>query len=197
VSTPDLLRLIAAGLAALVSGAVLMVLVRYLYAARRRSGPGRILARHVAEVSVGTFGQTTATAWALYDGLDKIVTQAATTARVVMWTVGMLLLLIGVIEVGAYQRKRTRAYPQRQEQVRTAIREAMNRRRVTGPRAADHVALLATNAVLRLEGTPVLDEPRRPARRAPEPTEPVDAVDPEEATGHGRHELREDRRPQT
>ena len=111
--TGDMLRLFGAGLAMFTSGATLVVLVRYLISAWRMGrSPSRIRARHVTEVAGGTFQQTLATGWALYDTIDKTVHPTASITRVVLWTIGMLLLMVGVIEVGVFQRRRDEPEPE-------------------------------------------------------------------------------------
>lgn len=184
--TTDVLRLTVGTLAMLVAGASIVTAVRYIRSAWRLGRtPGRILARHVAEVSLGTTGLVIGYAAAVVEQLGREVTLTA-ELRLWLYLVSMLLLLIGVVEVGYYQRTRARTHPQRQEQVRRAVREAIDRQRVTGPRSADRVAVLAVNAVLGLEGTPLLPEPAEP---------PVRRASPASATDYGRHALRPNRRP--
>jgi len=175
VST-DVLRVAVAILAVFVAGSTATITARYLRASWRLGrSPGRILARHVAEVAAGTTGLVTGYALAVLDQLNTTVTLVGPTGRLWIYLVSMVLLLVGVVEVGTYQRSRARSHPQRQEQVRHAIRAALEGQLVSGPRSADRVAVLATNAVLRLEGTPLLPE--------------LNAARP-----RGRHALREDRR---
>lgn len=180
----DVLRLLVAVLAVTVAGAALVTAARYGWAAIRLGRtPGRILARHVAEVALGTTGLVIGYAAAIGGDLGGQVL-IPPLARQWMYLVSMLLLLVGLVEVAVYQTVRARAYPQRQAQVRDGIRAAIDRQRVTGPTSADRVAVLAANAVLALEGTPALDVPPRPVRRGD--------TDPE-TPRVGRHALRSDR----
>lgn len=174
----DVLRLVVAILAVFVAGCTATITVRYLRASWRLGrSPGRILARHVAEVAAGTTGLVSGYAAAVAEQLGRDVWFDA-DIRLWLYLVSMTLLLAGVVEVGTYQRARARSHPQRQAQVRDAVRAAIDRQRVTGPHSADRAAVRVTNAVLDLEGTP---------RLAPAP-EPGDG-------DYGRHALREDRRP--
>lgn len=184
----DILRLIVAILALFVAGSSAVTAVRYIWSAWKLGrAPGRILARHVAEVSAGTTGLVVGYASAIGEQLGARVSIPA-DARLWIYLVSMVLLLIGLVEVGTYQRVRARSYPQRQEQVRRAVRVAMEGQAVRGPHSADRVSVLATNAVLGLEGTPPLPEP------GPTAAEPPPSTDTTSATGYGRHALRKDRR---
>lgn len=187
----DALRLAVIVLAVILVGSALSIAARYGWAALRLGrAPGRILARHVAEVALGVSGLAGGFAIALYDHLSG-TTLLSPTGRLVVYLVSMLLLVIGVAEVARYQGARARNYPARQEQVRSAVRAAMEGQPVSGPRSADRVAVLVANAVFGLEGTPPLPEPPAPARASsPADTTPTDP----EATGYGRHALTRDRR---
>lgn len=176
----DTLRWIVSGLAVLTTGAALTVAAPYLVATWRngRQAPGRILARHVVEVSVGTAGLAAGQGIASYSLLGG-VELIPVTARLILFVVSLLLLLVGVLEVGAHQRRRADRAADRGEQVLAAVRVAIDRHRVIGPRSADEAARRAANAVLALEGAPPVPEP------------------PPEQHGddYGRHALPPDREP--
>lgn len=187
--TIDVLRLTVGTLAVFVAGSSLVTAVRYFRASIRLGrSPGRILARHVGEVALGVTGLSVGYASAIGDQLGAEVSIPA-DARLWIYLVSMVLLLIGLVEIGTYQRARARAHPARQAQVRHAIRAAIDRHRVTGPRSADIAAVKAANAVLELEGTPTMPVPDAPRREAPQDPDPVSATD------YGRHAVRRNRRP--
>lgn len=191
----EVLRLTVVILAALVVGSALMTAGRYLRAAIRLGHcPGRILARHVVEVALGTAGLAGGYAWAVYEGLAlNLVGPPA--VRLWLYVASMVLLLVGVLEIGRHQRNRTRDQPHRQEQVYGAIRDAIDQQRVTGPRGADRAAVLAANEVLALESVPPLEVPEPPQQRtAPSPAD-TGSTNPDavSATFYGRHALRKTR----
>lgn len=102
-----MLRWVVATLACLTAGGTLAVMVRYLVATWRnnRKAPGRILARHVVEVSAGTSGLVIGYAIAIYSQLGgpEILPPGG---RLLLYMFAMILLLAGVFDVGRYQRKR-------------------------------------------------------------------------------------------
>lgn len=108
-----LLRSVIGFLALFTAGSVFVVMVRYLWATWRnnRTAPGRILARHVAEVSAGTELLVIGFAWAMRVSLygTQINPELGTTIRLWFYLIGMTLLLVGVIDVGRYQRKARQA----------------------------------------------------------------------------------------
>jgi hypothetical protein len=107
LTEPDLLRVVVAALACLVAGATAVTAVRYIAASiRNRRAPGAILARHVAEVSIGTFGLVTGYALAVYAQLGGYELVDA-DGRLWIYLVSMLMLLIGVVEVGNYRRQQS------------------------------------------------------------------------------------------
>ena len=185
--TPDVLRYAIAVLAMLVVGAALTIAVRYLRAAWWLGrAPGRILARHVGEVALGTSGLALGYAAAVVEQLGYAVTLTA-VPRLWLYLVSMALLLIGMLEVGAYQRTRARHYPHRQEQVRARVRAGLEGRRITGPRGADRAAIFVANEILALEGTPLLPEPTPRPTTSPSPADLTDTQ--ATATYYGRHAL--------
>lgn len=176
-------------LAVSVAGSSTVIAVRYALAALRYGqSPSRILARHVAEVALGTAGLVSGYAWGVYEALARGA-DGPPNVRLWIYLVSMALLLIGVVEVSAYQQRRIRLAPEHAEAVRVAIREAMEGQPVHGPASADRVAALAANAVLALEGA-------RVGVAVPEPAEPPThrGPSPAELTGYGRHALSRDRR---
>lgn len=180
--TADVLRGAVAVLAMLVVGSALVLAGRYLLAAYRLGrAPGRILARHVVEVALGTSGLALGYGIAVAVPLGGIELISA-TGRLWLYLVSMLLLLTGIAEVSSYQRTRARRYPVRQAQVREAIRAALEGHPVTGPKSADYAAVLSANAVLDLEGTPPMPPPDAPRREGP-----VSTISPAE---YGRHARR-------
>lgn len=189
--TIDVLRLAVGTLAVFVAGSSLVTAVRYLRASIRLGRtPGRILARHVGEVALGVMGLSVGYASAIGDQLGAEVTIRA-DARLWIYLASMVLLLIGLVEIGAYQRARARSHPARQRQVRDAVRAALDGQRVAGPRGADRAAALATNAVLDLEGTPRVAVPDAPGPiTAPSPADTTDTQ------AYGRHARRRSRRLQ-
>lgn len=108
MDTITALRWVVITLAMLTAGGALTVMVRYLVAAWRngRKTPGRILARHVVEVSAGTSGLVIGYAIAIYAQLGG-PELLGPGARLTVYLASMLLLLVGVFEVGHYQRKRS------------------------------------------------------------------------------------------
>lgn len=157
--TNEVLRFAVVVLAMLVVGSTLVIAARYTRSALRLGrSPGRILAQHVALVAFGTSGLAGGYAWGVYEGLAR-ETSGPPAVRLWLYLLSMLVLLIGVVEVGRYQRVRARQIPDRQEHVRSAVRAALEGRPVSGPRSADTVSVHVTNAVLALEGTPPLPEP--------------------------------------
>jgi hypothetical protein len=104
-----LLRSLIGFLALFVAGLVTVLAVRYLRAAWRngRTAPGRILARHVAEVSLGTDLLVLGFAWAMRAQLygTQIDPALGTTIRLWMYLGGMALLAAGVLDMGRYQRR--------------------------------------------------------------------------------------------
>lgn len=187
----DVLRLAVIVLAVALVGSALSIAARYLLASWRLGrSPGRILARHVAEVALGVSGLAGGFAIALYDQLSGTAILSP-TERLVIYLLSMILLIVGVVEVARYQQVRARNYPARQEQVRSAIRAGLQGQRVTGPIGADRAAVFAANAVLALEGTPRLPKPPPPTRA----TSPADTTPTVPAEDYGRHAVRTDRRP--
>lgn len=108
--TPDLLRVVIGGLALFTAGSVLVVMVRYLRATWRnnRTAPGRILARHVVEVAAGTELLVLGFAWAMRTQLygTRLDPELGVTIRLWFYLIGMSLLLVGVLDIGRYQRRR-------------------------------------------------------------------------------------------
>lgn len=104
-----LLRSVIGFLALFTAGSVFVVMVRYLRATWRngRTAPGRILARHVVEVSAGTELLVIGFAWAMRAQLygTRIPAELGVTIRLWFYLVGMTLLLVGVIDIGRYQRR--------------------------------------------------------------------------------------------
>lgn len=96
-------------LALFTAGSVTVLAARYLRATWRndRTAPGRILARHVTEVSIGTDLLVIGFAWAMRVSLygTQIDPQVGTTIRLWFYLVGMTLLLAGVLDIGRYQRR--------------------------------------------------------------------------------------------
>lgn len=114
MSTGDvLLRSVIGFLALFTAGSVFTVMVRYMLATWRngRTAPGRLLARHVAEVSGGTELIVLGFAWSMRVQLygTQINPELGTTIRLWFYLIGMTLLLVGVIDVGRYQRKARQA----------------------------------------------------------------------------------------
>jgi hypothetical protein len=103
------LRITIGALALFTAGAVTVIAARYLVATWRndRTAPGRILARHVAEVSLGTDLLVIGFAWAMRAQLygSRIPAEVGITIRLWMYLVGMTLLLAGVLDIGRYQRR--------------------------------------------------------------------------------------------
>lgn len=107
MTSPDVLRTVVAGLAALTAGSTLFVLLLYLRQTWRLGRrPGAILARHVAEVSAGATCLIIGNGVAIYESIGA--TTGPPPWRLTLYLVGMLLLLSGVIEVGRLQRDRRR-----------------------------------------------------------------------------------------
>lgn len=109
-----LLRVLIGSLALFTAGAVTVLAARYLQATWRngRTAPGRILARHVVEVSAGTDLLVLGFAWAMRVQLygTTIPPELGVTIRLWFYLVGMVLLLAGVLDIGRYQRlQRARA----------------------------------------------------------------------------------------
>lgn len=104
----DVLRFTVAALACLVAGSTAVIAFRYIAAAYRLGrAPGRILARHVAEVSAGTCGLVLGYAMAVYQQLGGWV-PLGVVGRLWLYLVSMILLLVGVIEVGNHRRREDR-----------------------------------------------------------------------------------------
>lgn len=113
--TGDVLLRSAIGFLALfTAGSVFVIMVRYLLATWRndRTAPGRILARHVVEVSLGTELLVIGFAWAMRVQLygTRMDPQLGTTIRLWFYLVGMTLLLVGVLDIGRYQRQLRRGH---------------------------------------------------------------------------------------
>lgn len=102
-----LLRYTIGMLAALTAGSVAVVLLRYLRATWRnnRRAPGRLLARHVTEVAAGTELLVLGFAWAMYAQLYRGDPAWGVDVRLWMYLAGMVLLLLGLLDLGAYQRR--------------------------------------------------------------------------------------------
>lgn len=98
------------GLTALfVAGLVTVTAARYLWAAWRNKGtaPGRILARHVAELALGNDLLVIGFAWAMRAQLygTRINPELGITIRLWFYLIGMVLIAGGMLDVGRYQRK--------------------------------------------------------------------------------------------
>jgi hypothetical protein len=112
--TGDVLLRSAIGFLALfTAGAVTVIAGRYLRATwkNNRKAPGRILARHVTQVSIGVDLLVIGFAWAMRVQLygTQIDPQLGTTIRLWFYLVGMVLLLAGVLDIGRYQRRMRRS----------------------------------------------------------------------------------------
>lgn len=113
--TGDVLLRGAIGFLALfTAGAVTVIAARYLRATwkNNRTAPGRILGRHVTEVAIGTDLLVIGFAWAMRVQLygTRMDPQVGTTIRLWFYLVGMTLLLVGVLDIGRYQRQLRRGH---------------------------------------------------------------------------------------
>lgn len=106
---PILIRWIVAALAAVVSGAMFVVMVNYVLDAFR-GGRGALLARHVVEVTAGTFGLVATAGIGIYDGIPgEDVAWPTPEVRLYLYLISMTLLFVALVEVGIYTQRRRAA----------------------------------------------------------------------------------------
>ncbi|WP_295819219.1 hypothetical protein [uncultured Deinococcus sp.] len=104
----NLLRYVVPSLAAVVSGALIVVLVTYARATVQLGrAPGALLLRHVVEVSAGTLGLVATAGAGVYDSIPGVdLAWPDLNTRLWLYLISMVLLLAAMVEVGNLQRQR-------------------------------------------------------------------------------------------
>lgn len=107
MSSTDLLRIVIPALACVVAGATVVVFARYTRQWWRAPAAGRATPRHVAEVSLGALGLVVGNGYAIYATVGE--PGGPPLSRLLLYLVSLLLLLVGVVDVGYLHRRHPRA----------------------------------------------------------------------------------------
>ena len=133
--TADVFRLLVAGFGCIAIGSIAVVLVNYARAWARAPRRGRALPRHVAEVSLGALGLIVGYGWIVYQRVGRETTLHWTS---ILFLAALLVLVIGVVDVGRLQNRRIAAAAQKRTTARTEAPTRQTRPQSSVPLGRDH-----------------------------------------------------------